>query len=385
MRSQEFILTEAASELAKRLPSLAKHDYNTIDDLMRKVAAKHRMSKDALRDLFVRKFKKSPNSWVSKLDEGFTTNDLVKPIISHLRENGAPSNISLHFSALTRKHYGRTLTAESAYWHNGTLATHRELQENFSPEIKSFHDAMKNRISNNSVPIAVGAKVCALQTKVNIYDNTILCSGFRNPKTIVGFTIDPHDEQKITELQFDDNTTFPEKYEFSTTDTGIDLMDTLFFSSAKDFDNMLTVLEIIKPEKFRLGTRAITESTLPKSDMPIEENPITEEFIKWAVDVLHMESQPEVQFSYDTEEAQGGHHTGRHTVGENSVWVYVANRNMVDVFRTIFHEFVHVRQGELNMIKPGSSYPGSPIEAEADIMAGKYIKIFGKDHPEIFQ
>ena len=195
MRAQEFTLTEAASELAKRLPSLAKHNYNTIDDLLRKVAAKHRMSKDALRDLFVKKFKKSPDSWVSKLDE----------------------------------------------------------------------------------------------------------------------------------------------------------------------------------------------STLPKSDMPIEENPITEEFIKWAVDVLQMESQPEVQFSYDTEEAQGGHHTGRHTEGENSVWVYVANRNMVDVFRTIFHEFVHVRQGELNMIKPGSSYPGSPIEAEADIMAGKYIKIFGKDHPEIFQ
>jgi hypothetical protein len=37
------------------------------------------------------------------------------------------------------------------------------------------------------------------------------------------------------------------------------------------------------------------------------------------------------------------------------------------------------------MIKPGDSYPGSPIEAEADVMAGKYIKIFGKAHPKIFQ
>jgi hypothetical protein len=37
------------------------------------------------------------------------------------------------------------------------------------------------------------------------------------------------------------------------------------------------------------------------------------------------------------------------------------------------------------MITPGSSYPGSPIEAQADVLAGKYIKIFGKDHPEIFQ
>ena len=40
---------------------------------------------------------------------------------------------------------------------------------------------------------------------------------------------------------------------------------------------------------------------------------------------------------------------------------------------------------ELNMIKPGDSYPGSPIEAMADMLAGKYIKIYGKQHPEIFQ
>jgi hypothetical protein len=37
------------------------------------------------------------------------------------------------------------------------------------------------------------------------------------------------------------------------------------------------------------------------------------------------------------------------------------------------------------MIKPGDSYPGSPIEMLADMSAGKYIKIFSKDHPEIFQ
>jgi hypothetical protein len=199
MRAQEFTtLNEAAAtELAKRLPSLAKHDYNTIDDLMRKIATKHRITSSALHDLFVRKYKKTPDSWANKLDK--------------LHEEG---------------------------------------------------------------------------------DET-------------------------------------------TTDYG--------------------------------------------------SQPIVQEFIQWSKHVLKLESDPEVEFSYDTEEAQEGHHTGRHTEGDNSVWVYVANRNMVDVFRTVFHELVHVRQGELNMIKPGSSYPGSPIEAEADIMAGKYIKIFGKAHPEIFQ
>jgi hypothetical protein len=58
---------------------------------------------------------------------------------------------------------------------------------------------------------------------------------------------------------------------------------------------------------------------------------------------------------------------------------------MVDIMRTVYHELTHVRQGELNMIKPGDSYPGSPIEMLADMSAGKYMKVFGKDHPEIFQ
>jgi hypothetical protein len=117
----------------------------------------------------------------------------------------------------------------------------------------------------------------------------------------------------------------------------------------------------------------------------LADNPIMQKFIKWASQKLNLQSTPEFEFSYDTEEAQEGHHTGRHSENDNSVWVYVANRNMVDIMRTVFHELVHVRQGELGMIKPGDSYPGSPIEMLADMGAGKYMKVFGKDHPEIFQ
>jgi hypothetical protein len=117
----------------------------------------------------------------------------------------------------------------------------------------------------------------------------------------------------------------------------------------------------------------------------LNNDPVVQKFIKFAARILKLENIPEVEFSYDTKEAQEGHHTGRHVDGENSVWIYAANRNLVDILRTLFHELVHVRQGELNMIKPGDSYPGSPIEAEADMLAGKYMKIFGKEHPEIFQ
>ena len=98
---------------------------------------------------------------------------------------------------------------------------------------------------------------------------------------------------------------------------------------------------------------------------------------------LNIQRKPKFTFSKNKEQAQKGHHTGVHS--GDSIWVYIGNRNLIDIFRTIFHELVHQRQEELNMIKDGDSYPGSPIEALADMMAGKYMKIYGKEHPEIFQ
>lgn len=194
MLIENIILESAASELARKLPSLKKHNYDTIDKLMQGIAKKHRITGKALHNLFVHKFKKTPDDWIKgKLDE----------------------------------------------------------QE---------------------------------------------------------------DEQV-------------------------------------DFDNL----------------------------------PVMQKFISWTADKINLENIPKFEWSYDTDEAQAGHHTGRHSDGSNEVWVYVRNRNLVDIMRTVFHELVHVRQGELGMIQPGDSYPGSPIEMEADMMAGKYMKIFGKNHPEIFQ
>lgn len=111
-----------------------------------------------------------------------------------------------------------------------------------------------------------------------------------------------------------------------------------------------------------------------------------QDFIKWSVNTLNLQEPiPEITLSKDAEAAKKGHHTGLNIPAENKIWVYIGNRNLVDIMRTVFHELVHARQYQLGMIEDGDSYPGSPIEMLADAMAGKYIKIYGKEHPEIFQ
>lgn len=108
-------------------------------------------------------------------------------------------------------------------------------------------------------------------------------------------------------------------------------------------------------------------------------------FAKWAGKKLHIQHLPKITLSLDTEEAQTNHHTGGHQIGADDIWVYAKNRNLADILRTVFHELVHVRQGELDMIEPNDSYPGSPIESMADMLAGKYIKIYGEMNHHIFQ
>jgi len=171
------------------------------------------------------------------------------------------------------------------------------------------------------------------------------------------------------------------KYDYSTIDNLMKRISVRYKISGDKLHDMFvskyghTHDTWIKKSKIRLS-----EGIESNEDMQQVNN-----FVEWCIKTLHIKKPyPVITYSKNSEEAQEGHHTGRHT-SDGKIWVYVENRNMVDIFRTIFHELVHHRQDQLNMIGPDDSYPGSPVEAMADMLAGKYIKIYGKDHPEIFQ
>lgn len=110
-----------------------------------------------------------------------------------------------------------------------------------------------------------------------------------------------------------------------------------------------------------------------------------DKFVQWVANKFNLSEVPQIELSMDTDEAQTNTHTGGHVPGSGKIWVYAKNRNLVDILRTVCHELVHVRQHELGMIGNGDSYPGSPIELLADMVAGKAIKIYGKNNPKIFQ
>ena len=169
-----------------------------------------------------------------------------------------------------------------------------------------------------------------------------------------------------------------EKHDYNT-------IDRLMRTVAKKHRITGKVLHDLFVNKFKDTPDHWIKNKLDETDTTSNLKDEVDKFVDWTSKRLNLKTKPIIELSMDTEEAQTNHHTGSHTDGDNKVWVYAKNRNLVDILRTVFHELVHVRQGELNMIKPGSSYPGSPIEAMADMLAGKYIKIYGEENHHIFQ
>jgi hypothetical protein len=110
-------------------------------------------------------------------------------------------------------------------------------------------------------------------------------------------------------------------------------------------------------------------------------------FIEWAKKRIGLKDDPiNIVFSYDKNDAQDQHRTGSWDFINNHMIVYVGNRNMVDILRTVCHELVHVKQGQLGEIQKAKKHgPGSHLEVEADAKAGYLMKLYGKLHRDIFE
>jgi hypothetical protein len=109
------------------------------------------------------------------------------------------------------------------------------------------------------------------------------------------------------------------------------------------------------------------------------------DFVAWCVDKLDIQQElPRIRFQ-DAKEGPDQHRTGYYDDAEDVMWIYTGNRNMIDIMRTVAHELTHRKQHEDDRVDGDQAYPGSPIEQEADAVAGYLMKLYGKDNPEIIE
>ena len=107
------------------------------------------------------------------------------------------------------------------------------------------------------------------------------------------------------------------------------------------------------------------------------------DFVNFAKEVLGIDDDMKVLLAFErTPELK----TTAYYNTDGYLVVYVKNRAIVDVFRSIAHEMVHHKQNIEGRLKNIASdgEDGSPIENEANAIAGVIIRKYGKLRPEIY-
>ena len=111
------------------------------------------------------------------------------------------------------------------------------------------------------------------------------------------------------------------------------------------------------------------------------------EFIKFATHRLELEKMPfNIQLVKDNEFATLYKSFGGYDPHSDNIYVYVTNRSLPDILRTLAHELVHLKQrqsGYIGGVEDGAT--GSDVENEANAAAGILLRDFGKLNSHIYE
>lgn len=126
----------------------------------------------------------------------------------------------------------------------------------------------------------------------------------------------------------------------------------------------------------------LRERILNKTDIDTK---IIADFVNFAKNHLNIDDDVKVILAY--EKTPDITTTAYYHIKDNFVKIYVKDRAIMDVCRSIAHELVHHKQnldGRLmNSIEDGAD--GSDIENEANAVAGVIIRKYGKLKPELYK
>jgi len=126
----------------------------------------------------------------------------------------------------------------------------------------------------------------------------------------------------------------------------------------------------------------LRERLLTKDDLDIRD---VADFVNFAKEYLGIDDDIKIVLAF--EKTPDIRTTAYYNNGEKRVKVYVKNRAIVDVCRSIAHELVHHKQNlEGRITNPEiDGADGSEIENEANAVAGVIIRKWGRIHPEIYE
>jgi len=111
---------------------------------------------------------------------------------------------------------------------------------------------------------------------------------------------------------------------------------------------------------------------------------IIEKFIPFVFEKLSLSEFPDIKLKTHSIEDQQPT-SGRYINDLKQIELIVTNRHPNDILRTLAHELVHFKQDTENKLDAHSGDTGSPIENEANAMAGVIMREFNKKYPQFLK
>lgn len=109
---------------------------------------------------------------------------------------------------------------------------------------------------------------------------------------------------------------------------------------------------------------------------------IFKEFIQFCLSKLNVkDNKPKITLTKDKSKTITFAH---YNPNNKEVVVYIKDRNILDICRSLAHELKHWEQDINNQLKPNSGTDGSEHENEANSFAGVVLREFGRKHPELY-
>jgi hypothetical protein len=133
-------------------------------------------------------------------------------------------------------------------------------------------------------------------------------------------------------------------------------------------DHMMSIVELAED---------VVETTNFKS--------LLQKFLPIAMRDLGVKELPKVIVRPKLDAVGGQASFGRYVNEENKVYIAVSERHPVDVLRTLAHELVHYKQHLQGEMYAGAGETGSPIENEANEVAGIIMRHFNKKYPKAIE
>lgn len=125
------------------------------------------------------------------------------------------------------------------------------------------------------------------------------------------------------------------------------------------------------------ATEFIIESDEPKLMQAFRD------FLPIAVEVLKLKALPKINLMLHVP-THSQPTFGRYVNDDDTVYLAIEDRNVIDILRSLAHELVHFKQDTRCQLDQFSGETGSPEEDEANAIAGVIMRHFDKAHPEYF-